>query len=45
MADDLATLYDKLKEFQAAQRVENRKWQMKIDLVEIKIKKLLKNQK
>lgn len=38
----LPKLYQKLKELQSAQRVDDRKWQMQIDLVEMEINRIRK---
>lgn len=38
----LPKLQDKLKKLQAAQRVDDRKWQMQIDLIESQIQRIVK---
>jgi hypothetical protein len=38
----LPQLQDKLKGLQAAQWVDNRKWQMQIDLVELEIERIVR---
>lgn len=38
----LPKLHDKLKELQAAQRVDHRKWQVQIDLIESEIQRIVR---
>ena len=41
----LSKLQTKLKTLQAAQRVDDRKWQMRIELIESEIKRIVKEEK